>query len=47
MEAAKAIMTNVYVMKVKHRPPRVPFGMDLLGFLKSPDMLAPLATGQP
>lgn len=43
-EAAIARMTNVYVMKVRARPPRVPLGMASLGFFRSPDMLAPLVT---
>jgi hypothetical protein len=36
-----AKMTSVYVIKVKARPERVPLGIDLLGFFRSPDMLAP------
>lgn len=36
-------MTSKYDMNVKARPARVPLGMDLLGFFKSPDILAPLS----
>jgi hypothetical protein len=40
--AAIANITRVYKTKVKASPYKVPFGIDLLGFFKSPDMLAPL-----
>jgi hypothetical protein len=39
-----ANMTRRYEIKVKARPARVPLGIDLLGFFKSPDILAPLST---
>lgn len=35
-------ITRVYVRKVVPRPLKVPLGMDLLGFLRSPDILEPL-----
>lgn len=34
-------MTRVYATKVNMSPCKVPLGIDLLGVLKSPDMLAP------
>ena len=34
-------MTSEYRTKVVERPLRVPVGMDLLGVLRSPDILAP------
>ena len=37
-----ARITIVYVMNVRAKPDKVPFGIALLGFLRSPDMLAPL-----
>lgn len=40
--AAIPKITTVYVQKVRERPERVPFGMDLLGSFRSPDILAPL-----
>lgn len=39
--AAMARITNVYSTKVVAKPYSVPLGIDLLGFRKSPDMLAP------
>lgn len=35
-------ITTVYVTNVRSIPDNVPFGIDLLGFFKSPDILAPL-----
>lgn len=40
--AAIERITIVYVMNVKTNPDRVPFGIDLLGFFRSPDIEAPL-----
>lgn len=34
-------MTRVYATKVNMRPCKVPLGIDLLGFFRSPDILAP------
>lgn len=42
MVAAIAKITSVYRINVKAKPESVPFGIDLLGFFKSPDMLEPL-----
>lgn len=42
MEAAKASITAVYAAKVSPSPLKVPFGIALLGYRRSPDMLAPL-----
>ena len=42
MEAAIASITTVYAKNVRASPPRVPFGIALLGYWRSPDMLAPL-----
>ena len=40
--AAIESITRVYKTNVVPRPLKVPFGMDLLGVLRSPDMLDPL-----
>lgn len=42
IEAPIDKITKVYVMKVKRSPCNVPLGIDLLGFRRSPDILAPL-----
>ena len=42
IEAPIDKITKVYVMKVKRSPCSVPLGIDLLGFRRSPDILAPL-----
>jgi mRNA-degrading endonuclease toxin of MazEF toxin-antitoxin module len=44
--AAIARMTRVYETKVRASPLKVPFGIALLGCLRSPDILAPLVRGQ-
>lgn len=46
IEAAIASTTSVYTTNVKASPESVPFGIDLLGFFKSPDMLEPLFASQ-
>lgn len=42
IEAPIDKITKVYVMNVKRSPCSVPLGIDLLGFRRSPDILAPL-----
>lgn len=41
MDAPIERMTSAYTTNVKNKPLSVPDGIDRLGFLRSPDMLAP------